>query len=186
MEGPISSQWLQLTRISGIDWEIYGPPTVIVTVCSKTLSVHPSIQNTSSENNATWLCLHSGTTGRWTDYSMVIRSKLRNSKYDPKITIAFLSKIVFGYCSQVCSEIKSHISTLVTQNQMPRVFFSEFRLWSREITCVYIVVKSRFCDVVLKLFAVFTCLLSDTFLEDFVLTHITFMPNNHLCPTLMA
>jgi len=26
----------------------------------------------------------------------------------------------------------------------------------------------------------------DTFLEDFTLTHITFMPNNHLCPTLMA
>ena len=27
---------------------------------------------------------------------------------------------------------------------------------------------------------------SDTFLEDFVLTHVIFMPSNHLCPTLMA
>ena len=26
----------------------------------------------------------------------------------------------------------------------------------------------------------------DTFIEDFLLTHVIFMPDNHLCPTLMA
>ena len=28
--------------------------------------------------------------------------------------------------------------------------------------------------------------ISDSFLEDFLLTHVIFMPSNHLCPTLMA
>ncbi|CAH1788290.1 unnamed protein product [Owenia fusiformis] len=28
--------------------------------------------------------------------------------------------------------------------------------------------------------------LTDTFMEDFLLTHVIFMPTNHLCPTLMA